>query len=156
MLTLKQIDDAVTVKLLADQTEDFLPAETDGVLYALLNSIRWSVLRFAAEQKNHNPSAPIQDLRTENVFSTKWVSREEIVNRIMDMSGFDKKIAELALTAIEDTVKMNLEKNGWIIEVEQIGIIKASNPPDLSYEISLADGMKLGPALRAIGQTATS
>jgi hypothetical protein len=80
-----------------------LDIERETVCEALLNSIRWTVLR-RADDPNTNPNDEL--LNTTDRFASPWMSRHEILNRIEHSSGLRRPLANLALFIIEARVDL--------------------------------------------------
>ena len=99
--------------------EDFVFAELDGVLTGFYNSIRWSVLRRARQAPSQEA---IIDLPTTKDFASKWMGRDEIIDRIADTSGLEDTMAETCLTSIEVAVALSLAENETVA-IPPIGVV---------------------------------
>jgi hypothetical protein len=117
-----------------------LAPERESILHSLINSIQWTVLRQVREEKEKE-GAPdyIDELRTSDRFTSKWMSRLEVVDRIEYSSGLGRPLAQLALLLIEMRVDLALVA-GDGLSIESVCEIKSpyedqgSTSPHFSIE----------------------
>lgn len=121
--------------------EQFLNGELEGVVYGLVNSIRWTALRAAREQAINESQMvegaegkvilnnPIETLETVNRFSSKWMDRDEIVQRIENTSGLTTEMAEIGLRMIENVVDQVIVIDRSEINIIPLGRLRATESP---------------------------
>jgi hypothetical protein len=120
----------------AFEDETFLPAEIDAVLQAFVTSIRWAVIRVAGSGTSLRF---VDTLHTDYTFSSAWMTRGEILNRIEDTSGLPPEAAETALTALEEFVTSELKVH-QAVEIEDIGTVRRK--PDGGLVIHLVPDLQ--------------
>jgi hypothetical protein len=103
--------------------KELLPLERESILQAIINSVRWSVVRRgrADEEGESSLSQSVLELNTADRFSNAWMSRTEIIERIRHSSGLDESLSHLALTLMEARLDLALTANE--VSIEGIGEI---------------------------------
>ncbi len=121
---------------------DLLDVERTFVYEALLNSLRWTVLRRAADEASVSVSFSFQELRTTDRFAARWMARREIVDRIQHSSGLARSLANVALLLIEARVDLTLASSadGEVV-ITSLGSIRT------------AESDRPGPVHEALHQT---
>ena len=118
-----------------------LAEEIEGVVQGLVNTVKWSVLRSAIEQAHGGLlGSGVGIVETSDSFSSSWMNREEILNRIENTSGLPEEISSEALKIIESIVAAVVAQ-GSVLEIEHIGQIRARKGG--GYSIDLAKELQI-------------
>lgn len=117
--------------------EQFLREELEAVLQGLVNSIRFSAIRFL-ERTN---SIHVDYLVISRDFSNESMKLSEIVDRIQNTSGLSKEMASYALTVIGETIEIEVKREREL-DVEHIGRIKLL---DQRYNLELSEELRVHP-----------
>lgn len=149
---LTQLNDELSKKF---PDEQFLYEELDGIMQGLINSVRWSALRFAQTRVEDGYLFKVESVETADHFCSEWMGREEIVDRIENTSGLPTDIASYALSLIEITIDNVVfhEKTPEALEIENLGTIQPGRNKeyiiDLGRELRVSPGIGLDGGLSA-------
>lgn len=118
--------------------EEFLEVELYAVFQALFGSLRWAALRNCKEiSGSQGVTEDFAVLETTDHFSSKWLERQEIVDRIVHTSGLSQELSDAALRALESIIDNRLREFREPVDLEDIGRIEAH---DLhAYRIEFAE-----------------
>jgi len=132
--------------------EQYLPAELNDALLALINSVGVAALNLAIVNTRKVISAgiPIEELESTDEletlehFTTEYVTRNAIIFLIADMSGLEWGIAETLLGLVEQEVDRAVFNEQTSVDFEGVGVISAGNTAH-SYRIELAEALRVPP-----------
>ncbi|MEK6320821.1 MAG: hypothetical protein AABN33_03965 [Acidobacteriota bacterium] len=128
--------------------ETVLEAELYASVQALFTSLRWTALRLAKKLLDGGLLGEgVSKLETTDHFASEWMSREEIVYRIMDTTGFNEEMSAYSLSAIEEIVDSALSEEaivrGATVTIVGIGDIQSLGYP--RYRINLVATLSVVP-----------
>ena len=140
MRKIKDILQTLNKGLISEYSEEqFLPEELEAVMQAIINSIRWSAIRYAEAQVLEGNPFEVETLLTVDHFCTEWMERDEIVCRIEHTSGLTYDQSVYALRYVEFLVDTYI--NGIDPEIEHLGLIRDAE--NGRYVIELAGDLKI-------------
>lgn len=137
-------------------SDQFLPAELEDALLAIINGVGLSALSAAvqiAQDVLSNGSTveelqPLQSLETSDGFGTEYVTREGLNGLIADMSGLEAEKASRVLRLAEQTVNRLISGEDGSepsdVDLEGVGILQAG-PTENTYKINLAKTLVVPP-----------
>lgn len=132
--------------------EPFLREELEDVYQGLVNSLRWAVLRHAKAEADSGGLFKLDTLVTSEHFSTSFLTRDEIVNRIADTSGLEPEISSGVLSMLERFIHDQSMRYGSL-EIEYVGTVTAESGGgytiELSSDLRISPGMEMGRGLAA-------
>lgn len=133
--------------------EQFLNEELNGILQGLINSLRWTALRYAKQQLSEGNAFEAKILETNNIFASDLMENEEILFRLENTSGLSQEIANEALSYISFIVDRTVSEEKQII-IENIGSIESNG--DKRYCITLGSDLAISPAVGKAMSSASS
>jgi hypothetical protein len=122
--------------------EPILAVELYSAVQGLFTSLRWTVLRRAKQiAKDGELTECVSNIETTDHFASEWMSRREIVDRIMLTSGFNEEMSDYTLSAMEDIVDSAL-RDMPSVRIAGIGDIHSPEYP--RYYIDLVTALSVG------------
>jgi hypothetical protein len=131
--------------------DTILAAELYAAVQALFTSLRWTALRRAKQLMNGGLLGEgVFSIETTDHFASEWMSRQEIVDRIMCTSGFDEAMSAYTLDAMEEIVDLALTGEatvkGATVTIAGVGDIQSPAYPryfiNLVASLSVAGGSR--------------
>lgn len=139
--SINQLSSEIQGALLADFPEDqFLPEETRSVVLGLISCIRWTAVRQFSFLRQNQEQVTLETIHTTNIFTSEWMSKDEVLARIEATTGFDSATATVAFEFLISRISLAIRSNDSI-HLEGAGNI--SRQEDGAFLIELDEMMRL-------------